>query len=168
MTLTRVGESWPVVRDRMKRLRHALDASTGAWEWVWTVEANPRGTGFHVHCHQRGSFVPQSTLSRLAAREGMGIVTDIRRWHDEGGSATGYAMKAVTYAFKDAEGEVNAAAFLANNGSRLTHQSRGWWTEGGARDQERAAIREYLGDDPDEWTVVRADNVARWLAVNGK
>lgn len=163
VTLTRVGNDWPTVRGRMKRLRHALAAEVGSWEWVWSVEANPKGTGHHVHCHQRGRFVKQGTLSRLAAVEGMGRVADIRRWHDAKGAATSYGMKAVTYTFKDATGSVDAAGFLATNGRRLTHQSRGWWTAGGARDQEAAAIRDYFGDDDGEWVVVMRGHETRWM-----
>lgn len=166
-TFTRVGNDWPTVRGRMKRLRHAVAAAGFGWEWVWQVERNPAGTGHHVHCWQRGDYVPQAALSRMAVTEGMGPVVDIRRWRSNESRATAYALKAITYTFKNAGGVVDATAFLTMNGWRLSHQSRGWWTAGGARDQEREAIRDLLGDTADEWVVVEAGDQGRWLEVNG-
>lgn len=154
VTLTRVGDSWPVVRDRMKRLRYALARETGGWQWCWSVEVNPRGTGHHVHAWQRGRFVAQSTLSRLAAREGMGPVADIRRVRGQSREAAGYALKALTYGVKGAADDQVRDDFLAINGHRLTHQSRGWWPEGGCRPQERAAVLALRGGEPSSWRLV--------------
>jgi hypothetical protein len=127
------------------------------------VEHNPRGTGHHVHCWQRGSYVPQVALSRMATTEGMGPVVDIRAWRQSEVPSTAYGLKAITYSFKEADGQVSAPRFLEMNGQRLSHQSRGWWTAGGARDQEREAVRDLLGSAADDWTVVKAGNAGAWL-----
>lgn len=146
-------------------LRHRLGQEVGGWEWVWVVEHNPRGTGMHVHAWQRGSFVRQQTLSRLAAREGMGRVTDIRRWHQGDRDGTAYGLKAVVYGFKGTADDGLVAGFMEANGRRLTHQSRGFWTADGARDQEQQAVRALMGDPDPLWQVVTGDHVARTAAV---
>jgi hypothetical protein len=145
MTLTRVGDDWQRVRSRMKRLRYAVVRELGACEWVWAVERNPRGTGYHVHAWQRGDFLDQAQLSHMADGKGMGFRVDIRRWESGGES---YALKEA-YALKGADGE----AFLAMNGGRLTHQSRGFFV-GGVREVERAAVAARLGEDAGVWEVV--------------
>lgn len=164
-TFTQAGDTWQEVRGRMYRMRHDVGAAGFRWDWVWQVERNPRGTGHHVHCWQRGDYVPQRTLSRLAVRRGMGEVVDIRRWHPREADATAYAMKAITYTFKDAEGELDPGGFMAMNGHRLSHQSRGWWTAGGARDQEREAIRARFGEPDPDWVVVTGDHPARTATI---
>lgn len=164
-TFTRVGNTWQEVRGRMKRLRYDVDHAGFRWDWVWQVEHNPKGTGHHVHCWQRGDYVPQRSLSRMAVTRGMGEVVDIRAWHPREARTTAYAMKAITYTFKDAAGDLAPDAFLAMNGHRLSHQSRGWWSAGGARDQEREAIRDMFGPPDPEWVVVTSDKVGRTSAI---
>lgn len=158
-TLTRVGGDWQTVRNRMKRIRHHLIADGFRWEWVWSVEPNPKGTGRHVHAWQRGTYVPQQALADAATREGCGRVVDIRAWRKGSDAATAYALKSISYGTKGAMG-VDPAGFVAMNGGRLSHQSRGWWTVGGARDQEREAIRAFFGDSTDEWLPVHAGSAS--------
>lgn len=148
----------------MKRIRHALVGEGYRWDWVWSVEPNPKGTGRHVHAWQRGTYVPQEALSRAAVREGCGPVVDIRAWRKGSDAATAYALKSISYGVKGAAGE-DPAGFVAMNGGRLSHQSRGWWTAGGARDQEREALRAMFGDG-DEWIVVAAGHGGRVARVD--
>lgn len=165
MTLTQVGNTWPVVRNRMKLVRHRVAATGARWEWCWSVEPNPRGTGHHVHAWQRGDFLPQRELSNIARREGAGHVVDIRRWDQGGREEAGYGLKGVTYGTKLASGEDSAEAFLAANGGRLTHQSRGWWTLGTAKAEEAAAVQLHRAGKPPEWTVVEASHVRRYARL---
>jgi hypothetical protein len=157
ITLTLAGDDWQTVRSRMKRLRHELVQELGEVEWVWTVEQNPRQTGHHVHAWQRGDFLPQAELSKMARRRGMGERVDIRRWR-RGGER--YGLKEA-YAVKQAS---EAAHFLAMNGRRLTHQSRGYF---GApvREAEREAVRRERGADSLTWTVT---TLAELHAAHGR
>lgn len=42
-------------------------------EWTWTIEQNPKETGYHVHMLQRGPSIPQRKLQEAAKRAGAGI-----------------------------------------------------------------------------------------------
>lgn len=158
--LTLVGEDWQTVRARMKRLQYDLAHEVGVCDWVWSAEWNPAGTGHHVHAHQRGDFIPQNRLSVLAARNGMGEFARIRRWHT-GTQSEGYALKGVGYGLKGTAAVESGSRFLAVNGGRLTHQSRGYF-EGGVRAAEaRGVARARIGGETREWQVVTtADLVA--------
>lgn len=135
-----------MVRDRMKRLRHAL-AEEYSVEWCWSIENNPKGTGLHVHAWQRGSYIPQKSLSRLAAAEGMGVVADIRFVAGVGQRGASYSVKSAGYTLKAAaSGELTAQEWIALNGGRLTHQSRGFFGDGGVRRCERDALTDHFGE----------------------
>lgn len=157
-TLTMAGDTWQVVRGRLKRLQHRIRASVPESRWCWHVEPNPAGTGQHVHFWQRGGFIPQQALTNLAKREGMGGVTDIRRWKLKPGTAVGYGVKltGVFYGLKTSEAEGGMSTYLAANGGRLVHASRGWWRDRqGVTCTQRAAMRSWAevgqGDDPGPW-----------------
>lgn len=165
VTVTRVGDDWGSIRARMKELRYRLVCAERQCDWVWTVEANPRGTGHHVHAWQRGSYLPQRELSALARRCGMGTVADVRKWVTPDDDSVGYGLKnaSVGYGLKDASGE-GSLGWLALNGGRLTHQSREFFA-GGVRSCERAAL-EARGDGLGTWEIVSVESL-RWDAAGG-
>jgi hypothetical protein len=139
--LTQVGEEWSQVRDRMKRLRYALGREVGPFEWVWHVEPNPKGTGHHVHAWQRGKFVPQTLLSKLAASKGMGAFARVNAIRSVKGSSS-YGLKGIGYGMKGVDHQ--GVEYLTTNGRRLTHQSRGYFVSSdgesmGVKGAERAA-----------------------------
>jgi len=115
----------------MYLLRHHLEGVVGSVQWVWTVEPNPAGTGHHVHAEQRGAFVPVRQLSRLARREGMGQVVDIRRIRMGVDVSSRYLVKlaADAYGTKLARGDMEqlGAYLRANGGRQMVHASRGFW-----------------------------------------
>ncbi len=159
LTLTLVGEDWATVRARMFRLRHHVVQEVGSVEWCWSVEPNPRGTGHHVHAFQRGVFVPQARLSELARREGMGFRCDIRRWQANAG-AEAYGLKGVGYGLKGVAGVEAGEVYLAENGGRLTHQSRGFFA-GGVRAAEARGVAAARGaGDLREWQLVKVSDLA--------
>jgi hypothetical protein len=100
ITLTLAGDDWQTVRGRVKRFRYDIVRELGQVEWVWNVERNPKGTGHHVQAWQRGDFLSQAELSRMATRQGFGKRVWIERWKSGGES---YALKEA-YAVKDAAG----------------------------------------------------------------
>lgn len=163
-TLTQVGEDWPTVRARMNRVAYDVRKLTGESSWCWHVEPNPRGTGHHVHFWQRGRFVPQASLSRIAARRGCGPVADIRAWRTAPATAVKYGVKlaGVKYGVKGAADHRTMQGYLQANGGRLVHASRGFWRD---RDGEpcgqRAAMRSWGSavDDgePGTWVLCREE-----------
>lgn len=122
VTLTRVGDDWQGIRRRVARVRYRVVRATGeSLDWAWTVEANPRGTGHHVHAAKRGRFLPHAVLAGACAREGAGFpwLSPAR----DVGAPERYLTKYL------AKGGLDWAAFLALNGSRLVHVSRGFWRD---------------------------------------
>jgi hypothetical protein len=148
LTLTRGAEEWEPCRRGVYHLQADLNQRVGESEWAWTREANPRGTGTHVHAMQRGPWkVPQRLLSERAAARGFGRVVDVRRAYPGVGS---YALKeaAARYGLKGAV--VDVGEHLALNGGRLVHVSRGFWGVRGQHPQ-RVAIARAM--DARGWTV---------------
>jgi hypothetical protein len=157
ITLTLAGDDWQTVRGRVKRFRYDIVRELGQVEWVWNVERNPKGTGHHVQAWQRGDFLSQAELSRMATRQGFGKRVWIERWKSGGES---YALKEA-YAVKDAAG---AGYFLGMNGGRLTHQTRGYFGMP-VKAAESEAIRLELGPDAHTWRVA---SLAQLHAAFGK
>lgn len=161
--LTLVGEDWTTVRGRMKRLRFDIADAGYEVEWSWSVEPNPKGTGHHIHGHQKGGYIPQAELSKMAVRQGMGEVVYIKAT-ERYGSSKGYGMKALTYGIKGASREDSHGLHLDLNGGRLTHHSRGFY---GApvREAERMAVESRRGGEPSPWLIA---TVAELHAAFGK
>lgn len=161
MTFTQVGDDWPTFRDRMKRLAYGARKEVPAFEWVWHVEQNPKGTGHHIHAWQKGSYVPQRLLSELAVREGMGRIVHVSKLRNVS-KAAGYGLKGLSYGMKGIDADDEGALYLGLNGRRLTHQSRGFFTtpQGeklGVRGAEKAATAtDEPGKDPGPWVLMRS------------
>jgi hypothetical protein len=125
--LSLVGDTWQERRGRIRRWRYFVRQDGYAWQDVFFVERNPKGTGFHAHLYQHGDWVPQAVLQEHAQRSGMGF-PDIRRWRevDHGGYA--YGLKSATgYGLKGAARSESLTGYLADNGGRLFHASRDFW-----------------------------------------
>jgi hypothetical protein len=157
LTLTLVGDDWQTVRTRLKAYVYEVRQQVGAVDMVWNVERNPAGTGHHVQAWQRGDFLAQAELSRLAQRFGMGKRVHITRW-ESGGEK--YALKEA-YAVKQTE---QAETFLGMNGGRLTHQTRGYFGVP-VREAEKEAVRQELGESAQTWLVA---SLAQLHAAFGK
>lgn len=122
VTLTRVGDDWQTIRARMARVRHRLKAvSDVAVDWAWTVERNPRGTGHHVHAAKRGTWLSHAALTHAARREGVGHV-----WVSPASSVGAPERYLTKYLGK---GVREWSAYLALNGDRLIHTTRGFWLD---------------------------------------
>lgn len=169
ITLTQVGDDWQTVRGRMRRLRYFISATGCVVEWAWHVEPNPAATGHHVHAFQRGSFIPQARLSDLARRCGMGGYTYIKRHRSTGRAQTyGVKLAGMPYGMKAAESVDTLDGYLAANGKRLVHASRGFWKdETGAKVGQREAMAAWARqrndgteDDP-TWQLVPAHQIQR-------
>ncbi len=158
--LTQVGEDWQTVRARMKRATYDLRGLGVDLSWCWHVEPNPAGTGHHVHYFQRGGFVPQRLLSKVADRRGMGRVATVQRWHaTEAATTYGVKLAGVGYGLKLAGRADTMDGYLAANGGRMVHASRGFWRDReGEQVGQREAMRAWAqkpGEDDGQWVLVR-------------
>lgn len=127
--LTGLGPDWQTRRARIKRLKWEIEDATGKdLEWVYSVEPNPAGTGFHGHFWQRGDFIPQKILSAKAERVGMAPFARINKVRSQVGAGK-YGLKGVGYGLKGVLRDEAAAEYLTANGARLTHQSRGFFLD---------------------------------------
>jgi hypothetical protein len=135
--LTDVGNEFAQIRARVNRLRYDITKQLGAkFEMVYSIEPNPSGDGrHHLHGWQHGDFVPQAALSKMAARRGMGEFARISRVRSTVGAGR-YGLKGLGYGLKGTQQVGDAQReYLALNGKRLTHQTRGFF-----RDAEGASI----------------------------
>jgi len=134
--LTRVG----LIRRNLKRM--GLEPG----EWSFTIERNPKGTGYHAHCLQHGRSIPQAELQESCVRAGAGFphINSIKR---DGIWTSRYGLKgfgADGYGLKSFRPNGDALEALRINNGRMEHHSRGFFAIDGevlkVRDMERAAI----------------------------
>lgn len=152
VTLTGLGETWQTRRGRVKRLVHELHARGSTITLVWTVEANPRATGYHAHGLAGGDYVPQKRWSRACDAVGLGRVMWIEKAKSD--AAGNYATKAALYSVKLADGGPEMyREWLQNNGGRGVHWSRRAFGPGGFPAAKAEYLRAVRGDsaDPGPW-----------------
>jgi hypothetical protein len=140
---------------RIKRTRQALKRmKIDPGEWCYTIERNPKETGFHAHCLQTGPYVPQDALQAACERAGAGIpyINAIKR---EGVWTSRYGLKgfgADGYGLKTFRPDSDPAYALRINNGRMEHHTRGFYGFEGeilkVRDMERLAIGTMNADRP--------------------
>ncbi len=145
VTLTLAPEPWQARRQKARLLAYDLRAMGYDWQWGWTTERNPRGTGFHLHGIQHGSRVPQALL-----QETWGSIVDIRavgRRHLDA-AASRYtvkeALRVAGYTVKGAAG-AGLPEHLDLNGGRAAHWSRGF-LHGKTKREVLSEVRSELAD----------------------
>ena len=144
-------------------------------EWCLTMERNPKETGYHAHCLQRGRSIPQAELQEACERAGAGIpyINSIKR---EGIWTSRYGLKgfgADGYGLKTFRPNGNSREALAINNGRLEHHSRGFYAIDGdvlrVKEMESLAIMTmnevhrvaYVGCAADQASRVLADRKLR-------
>ena len=159
---------------RIKRIRQALRRmGVPAGEWNYTIERNPKGTGYHAHCLQIGRSIDQDILQTACerARAGIPYINAIKRtgiWTSryglKGFGADGYGLKTFRPSADPAE------ALRMNNG-RMEHHTRGFYCFEGevfrVRDMERLAIAHLNADDPKAFVGMRGIHVQRVIGDPG-
>lgn len=166
--LTSLGSEWPTIRNRLKHLSWAVRGAGLEWHAVYHVEPNPRGTGHHAHVWQRGDYVPQALLADLCRHEGLGFPwINALRVDPRAGLSYGLKLAGIGYGLKLAESTDSMAVYLAANGNRLAHATRGFWRDEngepvpGVKEARKAALRGSTGrtDDvePDQWELRREE-----------
>ena len=160
------GESDPcrTALIRIKRTRQALKRMGFApGEWTYTIERNPKETGFHAHCLQVGPYIPQDALQTACKRGGAGIpyINAIKR---TGQWTSRYGLKgfgADGYGLKTFRPDADPTHALRINNGRMEHHTRGFYSYEGevlkVRDMERLAIGELNRDSPRAFVGMPAD-----------
>lgn len=118
--LVRVG----LIRRNLKRMGREPG------EWSFTIERNPKETGYHAHCLQRGPSIPQAELQDACVRAGAGFphINSIKR---EGQWTARYGLKgfgADGYGLKGFRANGDPTDALKINHGRLEHHSRLFFT----------------------------------------
>lgn len=129
-----------LIRRNLKRMgRHP-------GEWTFTIERNPKETGYHAHCLQRGSYIPQAELQEACESAGAGF-PHINAIEREGQWTSRYGLKgfgADGYGLKSFRPNADSREALRINHGRLEHHSRQFFAIDGTvyrvRDMEREAI----------------------------
>ena len=137
---------WDRTRHQVRDLTRRIRAAGLTWEWAWAVEANPGGTGFHLHGVQHGSYIAQRQLETMWG----GRRVDIRAVQRE--RAASYITKEIAtvcaYTTKSA-GDGGVGHHLALNGGRPLHWSRRY-LHGMRYRTALSAMHEELPTRPDE------------------
>lgn len=155
---------------RIKRIRqHLKRKGVDPGEWCFTIERNPKGTGYHVHCLQRGPYLSQAALQEACAAAHAGF-PDIRKIHREGRWVNQYGLKgfgADGYGLKTFRPNSDPKEALRINNGRVEHHSRGFFHIGNVSARvrlcERAAIRELNSGKSVAFMSVHPDQVDRIL-----
>lgn len=134
-------------RTRMKRLRQSLRRKgIPQGEWSWTLEHNPKETGYHAHAVQRGPFIKQSVLQEACdgVNIGMPFLEYIRGTPQQSAAYGLKAYGASGYGLKGFNMQSYAQEMLAINHGRVEHHTRDFFeVDGervGVRDVEAAAV----------------------------
>lgn len=159
--LTQFPHDWQKGRQKMRNLPRYLErAGFPGWQQAWTIEPNPKGTGYHVNVLQKGPYVPQEAL-----QECWGSIVHIKAIKKPRGSQKANAERVAAYSLKEAQkvagysvknaaggpGATGHLSHLRLNGGRLVHLSRGY-LGGLTQDETWQAIQ---GEREDEgWRLV--------------
>jgi hypothetical protein len=155
---------------RIKRIRERLkETGRDPGEWCYTLEKNPKGTGYHVHCLQAGGYIPQRELQNASHRARAGIA-DIRYIHRKGIWTSRYGLKgfgADGYGLKTFRPNGSPAEALRINNDWLEHHTTGFYQFDGevlpVREAERLAIAQMNADSPKAFVAMTGKYVQRVL-----
>lgn len=164
-----------LARTRMKRLRQALTRmDVPAGEWSWTLERNPRWTGYHAHLVQRGPYLPQRALQEAALRAGAGF-PHLKRIRATPGATARYGLKgfgAAGYGLKTFRADDTAMEALEINHYRVEHHTPEFFLIDGekasVRDVECAAVEEIYQTPSDSYLVCDRRTAIYYMSPEGR
>ena len=162
---------WVTARHRVNRTREFLKRwGEDPGFWGWHVEPNPEGTGYHAHVVQHGpKKVNKDALDQASFRAGAGL-TRVRKVQHADGLAE-YGLKGAALAAYGLKGARGGTDYLAHNGGRLGHYSRGFFrsVDGatlGVRTAERQAMVALYGEqESGTWTLATERGAASWASA---
>lgn len=118
--LTGVTGNYRTTQRQMNRLAEKLRAKGVRYQHDWHVEANPAGTGWHVHAYQHGDD-PSPYLAGVAASVGLGWTGRVIDYTHHRGP--------IDYGMKRAADPRTRHEYLDVNGGRLSHHTRGFYRD---------------------------------------
>jgi hypothetical protein len=171
--LTQVGDEWQTTRNRVKQFTSRMRREGYRLDWAYHVEPNPKGTGRHLHGYQRGDFLPQDLVSSVADSCGMGKVAWITKFEPPAdGAQYGTKLVGIDYGLKMNEAEESARTFLAANGGRMVHATRGFWQDDDGNPcglgEAKKAWAKSRGPQVGTWELVKVDQLPRALQLQVK
>ncbi len=147
-------------RDRIAALQKGLRDQVGVVQWLWVIEPNPKGTGYHLHAWGWGGAFSKDQLAEQAALVGYGYTDLVPKTYD---GDFGYIAKNATY------NQASLNEHLRLNSPELIH-GRGFWRDGStggpldqreARTKARALARQQANAD-----MTPAQKNAEWSKSN--
>lgn len=139
-------------------------------EYTWTIERNPKETGYHAHMLQRGPSIPQKKLQEACMRAGAGYPW-IKRIERKGIWTSRYGLKgfgADGYGLKGFRPNGDPTDALRINNGKTEHHSRGFFAiEGdaiGARKMESLALAAMNENRPVSYVAMAPDQVDSLLS----
>ncbi|RKT79211.1 hypothetical protein DFJ68_2675 [Terracoccus luteus] len=149
ITLTHVGRTWATIQSRMTYFRRVLTRRDLPLEYAWHVEPDPDPASpeHHVHLWSHGADPSRGDIAAAAIAASMGPVCDVRSVE----VPTDGRIPTLAYGMKTCEPPhglmsqlwPEAERYLAANGGRLVHPTRGFWRDllGHPVNRMREAIR---------------------------
>lgn len=160
LLLTQGSYEWRENRRRLNRFRDILRMKGQAeYQDAVHVEPNPGGGGTHLHLAHWGDEPTTRQLREAASRAGFGRYAGAEVLRAAPGKPLTYGMKIVVGGSPLGPDLPSATReFLALNGGRLGHATRGFWRDGPGRP---------LRGREAAWQVLRARRVDRgpWIAT---
>ena len=71
--LTNLAGDYRTDRDRIATLQTGLRDEVGVVQWLWTIEPNPKATGYHLHAWGWGDAFSKDQLAEQAGMVGYGL-----------------------------------------------------------------------------------------------
>lgn len=157
VTLTGLPDDFQRARWQVRDFARRLRGEGHTWEWAWAIEANPKGTGYHAHGVQHGSYVKQARLQDAWG----GRIVDVRALSRPGAGvyAVKEALRVAGYVTKGAAGG-GLHDHLGRNGGRAVHWSRGFLHGNTKREALSELRRELAGGEALTWVLVPAGAAA--------
>jgi hypothetical protein len=174
---TQLAGDWPVDRAHINALHKRLDRKGFEVRSAYTIEKNPKDTGFHLNFWWHGSYIPQDQLSEAAVSMGWGPVVHVKAWRTQNRVYGFKEASGSTYGMKEASGSALGAGtqwhlseaqagYLARNGGKLLGARRSFWRDGpggvplgGKASAIRACFRSRGKTARAEWVVYAGSEV---------
>jgi hypothetical protein len=163
VTLTGLANVWGTVRASINAWRRRLIADGSVGGFAYNVEPNPAGRGSHAHVWWRGSPLDAAHVGNAAERSGMGrhaaCGPAFAATHEYERPTIEYGLKMVLRERPESPTSLwpSASQYLAINGDRLVHATRGFWRDAGGaplsgiREARRVA---HQAGEPGVWRFV--------------
>jgi hypothetical protein len=135
VTITQLGTDWPTIHTSMRKFTNRLRRIGTSGHWAYHVEPFQSGANTHAHLWWRGTDLWPEEIAHGTRAAGIGWHHDIRPTHV---ALEQYRVPTLEYGLKMILRDrpdnpttlwPTAEQYLALNGGRLVHTSRGFWRD---------------------------------------